>query len=167
MEMKQELPIAKKVALHLALLQQFVGISAVATYARALAEGSLSSFKPVLPSILNFEQVVSAVLSSFLLTRYGRKTILQVGTLGAGVANLVIALGFFISESHPSLSVGLVLTALFYYMANFGLSLGPIVWMYIPEIVEPSFLPFSTMVNWGGSALSILLFPIIKARLPG
>ena len=33
--------------------------------------------------------------------------------------------------------------------------------------MEPSFLPFSTMVNWSFSALSVLLFPIIKARLPG
>lgn len=51
---KSKITITKKVAIHLALLQQFVGISAVATYARAIAEGSLSSFKPVLPSILNF-----------------------------------------------------------------------------------------------------------------
>lgn len=107
------------------------------------------------------------MISSFLLTKYGRKTILQVGTLGAAVANVVIAFGYFISDSHPSLSVGLILLALFYYMANFGLSLGPIVWMYIPEIVDPDFLPFSTMVNWGGSAATILLFPIIKAALPG
>ena len=51
-------------------------------------------------------------------------------------------------------------------MINFGLSLGPIVWMYIPEIVKPEFLPYSTMVNWGASAISILLFPMIKSRLP-
>jgi SP family arabinose:H+ symporter-like MFS transporter len=158
--------LPKKVAVHLALLQQFVGISAVATYAREIAEGSLSSFKPVLPSILNLEQVISTLLSSFLLTKYGRKTILQVGTLGAAVANVVITLGYYLNDSYPSLSVVLILTALFYYMANFGLSLGPIVWMYIPEVVKPSFLPFSTMVNWGGSALIILLFPIIKAHLP-
>jgi len=52
-------------------------------------------------------------------------------------------------------------------MANFGLTLGPIVWMYIPEIVQASFLPYSTMMNWAGSAVCILLFPIIKATLPG
>ena len=51
-------------------------------------------------------------------------------------------------------------------MGSFNLSLGPIVWLYIPEIVEPSFLPFSTMTNWGTSALSILLFPIIRDHLP-
>ena len=82
------------------------------------------------------------------------------------MSNIVIAIGFWLDDGYPTISLVLILIALFYYMANFNLSLGPIVWMYIPEIVEPSFLPFSTMVNWGGSALSILLFPIIKDHLP-
>lgn len=82
------------------------------------------------------------------------------------MSNIIIALGFWLDGEHPTLSLVLILIALFYYMANFNLSLGPIVWMYIPEIVDPDFLPFSTMVNWGGSALSILLFPIIRDHLP-
>jgi MFS family permease len=148
------------------LLQQFVGISAVATYAGEIASGNLQSFKAVLPSIVNFEQVATAVISSFLLKKYGRKMILQYGTIGAILTNFIIAIGFFASESSPGFSVTLILIGLFCYMANFGLSLGPVVWMFIPDIVEPSFLPYSTMINWGGSALSILLFPIIKAKLP-
>jgi MFS transporter, SP family, arabinose:H+ symporter len=144
-----------------------VGISAVATYAGEIASGNLESFRAGLPSFINFEQVVTAIISSFLLKKYGRKLILQFGTIGAIITNLIIGIGFALSGSSPGLSVGLILFGLFCYMANFGLSLGPIVWMYIPEIVEPSFLPYSTMLNWGGSALSILLFPIIKAKLPG
>lgn len=35
--MKQKMDITKKVSVHLAVLQQFVGISAVATYGRELA----------------------------------------------------------------------------------------------------------------------------------
>ena len=54
------------------------------------------------------------------------------GTIGAAVSNVVIALGFWLDEEHPTLSLVLILMALFYYMANFNLSLGPIVWMYIP-----------------------------------
>jgi predicted MFS family arabinose efflux permease len=50
----------------------------------------------VLPSLLNFEQVLFAVISSFLLSKYGRKTILQLGTAGAAVSNLVIAVGFWL-----------------------------------------------------------------------
>lgn len=91
---------------------------------------------------------------------------MQNGTLGALITNVIIGFGFVLSSSAPGLSVALILVGLFAYMANFGLSLGPIVWMYIPEIVSPSFLPYSTMANWAGAILSILLFPIIKAKLP-
>ena len=124
--------ITKKVSIHLAILQQLVGISAVATYGRELAEGSLESMKAVFPSLLNFIQVVFAAISSVLLTKYGRKTILQFGTAGSAISNVIIAIGFWIDESHPTLALVLILTALFYYMANFNVSLGPIVWMYIP-----------------------------------
>ena len=51
-------------------------------------------------------------------------------------------------------------------MANFGLSLGPIVWLYIPEIVQPNFIPFTTAINWTGASLTVILFPIIKDALP-
>ncbi len=51
-------------------------------------------------------------------------------------------------------------------MANFGLSLGPVVWLYIPEVVQPNIVPFSTGANWGAAALVMLLFPIIKDALP-
>lgn len=93
--------------------------------------------------------------------------ILQFGTVGSAFANVAIALGFFLMGSAPTLSVVLIIGALLYFEASFNLSLGPIVWLYIPEIVRPTFLPYSTMVNWGASALSILLFPIIRSHLPG
>ena len=102
-----------------------------------------------------------------MLNKYGRKTILQFGTAGSAISNVVIAVGFWLNVSHPTVALVLILGALLYYMANFNISLGPIVWLYIPEIVQPSFLPYSTMVNWGCSALSILMFPIIKESLPG
>lgn len=47
------------------------------------------------------------------------------------------------------------------YMAAFGLTLGPIVWLYIPEIVEPNVIPYSTMTNLFGTALCIIGFPLI------
>lgn len=123
--------------------------------------------KHILPSIINFEQVITAVASSYLLTKYGRKTILQYGTIGCILTTVTIGIGFAINSYASSFSVFLILTGLFCYMANFGLTLGPIVWMYIPEIVNASFLPYSTMMNWGGAAMCILFFPIIKAILPG
>lgn len=58
--------------------------------------------------------------------------ILQFGTaVGAG-SNALIAIGFFIQDANKDLSSGLILFGLVVFMANFGLSLGPVVWLYIP-----------------------------------
>ena len=46
-------------------------------------------------------------------------------------------------------------------MAVFGLTLGPIVWLYIPEIVESNIIPYSTMVNLLGAAACTIGFPLI------
>jgi p-aminobenzoyl-glutamate transporter AbgT len=59
-----------------------------------------------------------------------------------------------------------VVAALFLYMAGFGLTLGPIVWLYIPEIVEPRIIPYSTMTNLLGASVCIIIFPIASAQLP-
>jgi len=101
-------------------------------------------------------------LTSYLLSRIGRKVILQYGTFVGGVSNAIVAIGFFIKDSNDGLGSGLILFGLVVFMANFGLSLGPVVWLYIPEIVQPSIVPYSTLVNWGGASLVMLLFPIIK-----
>lgn len=51
-------------------------------------------------------------------------------------------------------------------MANFGFTLGPVVWVYLPEIVQPNVLPYATLVNWLSAAAVMFLFPVIKEKLP-
>lgn len=52
-------------------------------------------------------------------------------------------------------------------MGVFGLSLGPVVWLYIPEIVQPNIIPYSTAANWISASLVISLFPILSEKLLG
>jgi hypothetical protein len=47
------------------------------------------------------------------------------------------------------------------FMAVFGLSLGPVVWLYILEIVQPKIVPYSTAGDWISASIVIILFPII------
>jgi hypothetical protein len=56
----------------------------------------------------------------------------------------------------------MVISGLMIFMANFGLSLGPVVWLYIPEVLEPSLIPVSTACNWGSATLITILFPILE-----
>jgi len=55
----------------------------------------------------------------------------------------------------------MIVVGLFLFMGIFGVSLGPVVWLYIPEIVAPKIVPYSTMVNWVSASSVIILFPII------
>jgi hypothetical protein len=47
-------------------------------------------------------------------------------------------------------------------MANFGITLGPVVWVYLPEIIQPKILSYAAMVNWLTAAFIMLFFPVIK-----
>jgi SP family xylose:H+ symportor-like MFS transporter len=158
--------VAVFIALHLALLQQFVGINAVVGYGGDIAGSAIPSLKSIFPMLINLEQVLTSLIVSYLLSRIGRKTILQIGTIFGAISTGIIGVGFFIHDSNTDVGNVFILLGLVIFMANFGLSLGPVVWLYIPEIVQPSIVPFSTGVNWAGAALVMLLFPIITEILP-
>ena len=109
---------------------------------------------------------MAPLVISYLLSRVGRKTILQWGTVFGAITTGIIGVGFFIHDLNKDVGNILILFGLVVFMANFGLSLGPVVWLYIPEVVQPNIVPFSTGINWTGAALVMLLFPIIKKALP-
>jgi MFS family permease len=87
------------VAIHLAALQQLAGVNAIVVYGGDIASnattGELSS---LMPTIINFEQIIGGLLTSLLLKRLGRKSILQVGTFLEGVGCLLVCIGFFIKN---------------------------------------------------------------------
>ena len=116
--------------------------------------------------LINLEQCLAPLVISYLLSKVGRKSILQVGTVVGSFTTALIGVGFLIRHSSEDAGNILILLGLVLFMANFGLSLGPVVWLYIPEVVQPNIVPFSTGINWGGAALVMLLFPIIKKALP-
>ena len=107
--------------------------------------------------------MLTTFLTGFLLIKFGRKTILQFGTLMGGVSNALLFIGFLITNTfdNTDLGQGFILTGLFMYMAVFGVSLGPIVWLYIPEIVQPKVVPYSTATNWITCSMVIILFPLL------
>lgn len=149
-------------------MQQLSGINAVAIYGGSIAGKATSGELALLmPSLINLEQVLATFLTSYLLTKFGRKIILLIGALGEGIACGIIMIGFFVQDDQPQVSESLVLVGLFMFMAVFGLSLGPVVWLYIPEIVQPKIVPYSTASNWISASLVIILFPIMTENVLG
>lgn len=60
----------------------------------------------------------------------------------------------------------MIIAGLFIFMAAFGLSLGPFVWIMIAESVPPKFVPYGIMGNWVGATIETILFPILTDILP-
>lgn len=149
------------------MLQQFIGINAVVIYGTEIAGKVLENIKNLLPVILNLEQTITPLVAGFLLTKIGRKAIIQIGTLTGIVSLLLIGIGFIIGDNSLGLSHVLIIGGLVVFMANFGMSLGPIVWLYIPEILEPQLIPISTMANWASAAFITFLFPVLEKALEG
>lgn len=47
-------------------------------------------------------------------------------------------------------------------MITYSLTLGPTVWMYVPEIIPAKFVPFATTLNWLASSMCIIILPIVN-----
>lgn len=99
---------------------------------------------------------------------YGRKEIIQKGT----AALATISISFFVCflwKAHsnafaPSL---IIILGFIFFRMIFSATLGPVPWIYLPEIVEPDIVGISTMLNWLTAALISFIFPLIVAALGG
>ena len=113
--------------------------------------------------------MIGSLTCSYLLSRFGRKQILQSGCVAGTVALLCISVGFFFKpkgDGSSTMSTVFILIGLALFMANFGLTLGPVIWLYIPEIVQPSLVGVATGVNWLGASITMILFPILQEAMP-
>jgi hypothetical protein len=54
-----------------------------------------------------------------------------------------------------------LLIGIFLFVIDFGLSIGPITWLYIPAVVGPSIVPYAVAFNWISASVVIILFPIL------
>ena len=114
-----------------------------------------------MPIIINMLQFGGAIIAAFLLTRIGRKFLLEMGAITTSIGATIVAIGFMNN------SLTWILFGLIFFMACFGLTLGPVVWIYLSEVAQPKILSFATAANWGTCSLVMFLFPIIKKALPG
>lgn len=127
------MPIQLAVSIILSIVQPWSGIMFVSIYGPFITHGLTTNgeFVKMTPMLINFCVVPAAIISYFLFQGVGRRIIMLVGLLIAGVANMLIALGFFIIDQSLAGSI-LMFIGVFLFAINFGLTTGPVVWLYIP-----------------------------------
>ncbi|KAF9413866.1 hypothetical protein BGZ94_000590, partial [Podila epigama] len=128
--------------------QQASGINGLIYYSTSFlgdvfGEGN-SKYITVGVSICN---LLSTIVSVFLIDRTGRRTLLLVSMAGVTLSSILLVIGAYID-------VGvLVVVSVFLYIASFAVGLGPIPWLLLSEILPTYALSpassVATGVNWG------------------
>lgn len=83
-------------AIYIAVLRQFVGCNVVIAFGPSVLSTVVPSLKTVIPIIINLLLVIDIFPMVFLIRQFGRKTIMQGGTLVCALAVGLIAAGFFV-----------------------------------------------------------------------
>ena len=107
--------------------------------------------------------LVATMVGMALIDRFGRKTLLLIGSVGTAICLAAVA-AIFATNQHRDLLVW----ALVVYIAFFAVSQGAVVWVYLSEIfptrVRGKGQSLGSGTHWIMNAMLSLLFPMIAAR---
>ena len=127
------------------MAQQLSGINPVNSFIFYFHSIILPEQAQVLNFILTAETAIANLFTGLLLSCIGRKTALLVGLFILSCAHLSLSIGLFLLEptnqgpDEPLFVLGntgatvLIMMGLVLLNGSFGLTLGPIIWLYIPE----------------------------------
>lgn len=97
-----------------------------------------------------------------VLNHFGKRTVILAGNFGLGICNIILGVLFlFINQS---IAFWMLFFVLVLFMVIHNLTLGPVIWMYVPEIIPSRMVPFATTLYWLGCSITLIVLPIIKDK---
>lgn len=72
-----------------------------------------------------------------MLSLYGRKDLFVHGSKWMGIFLLAIFVGLMIQPFANSFGTIIIIIALMVYSLIFGMSVGPVTWLYVSEVLDP------------------------------
>ena len=118
-------------------------------------------------SFVSIVKTLGTFIASFVLMKVGRKVIILLGFLCLGISAITLAVGFYLTDNSPDIGQKIIIVGYFLFVFVFGFSLGPCLWIYMAQIIQPKMMPFTTAAQWIGSAAVIILFPIFTDNILG
>lgn len=154
----------------IAAFNQLAGINAIMIYAPRIFE--LANFNidlAMLQSIsVGFTNLLFTFLALFLIDRYGRKTLLMIGSVGMVFFLGMLSKSFLMNDFNDLGGYG-VMIYLMGFIAFFAFSQGAVLWVFISEIfpnkVRSKGQALGSFTHWVMAAAMIWGFPIF-AQMP-
>lgn len=160
---KYGFPIMAAVAL--AAFNQFTGINALLYYApKVFTMGGSDSNMALLQSIpVGITLVISTSIGMALMDKFGRKTLLMVGSVGM-VAFLALVASKFYTHGTAEDAGREIMYYFIGYILFFGFSQGAVIWVFISEIfpnkVRAKGQALGSFTHWAMAAVVSQTFPI-------
>jgi sugar porter (SP) family MFS transporter len=157
------------VGILLAVFQQVTGINVVMYYAPAIfkSAGFGNDSALLQTALMGMVNLTFAVVSMFFVDKIGRKPLMVIGSIGMSIAMTLLALTFITGHTKGYF----VLVCIMGYLAAFGFSLGPVVWVLISEIfpnrLRSYAVAIATFTLWGANFIVSLTFPYLLENLKG
>lgn len=143
----------------LMIINQLCGVNAVVAESSELYAfvGNSEEIKimTVFNSIVLF---VASLIAGVISDKFGRRTLLLIGNVVCALFLILIAVFQEFSSTELE-EMSIFMTYLF--LLSFGVSLGSIVWIYLPEILPDKGISLGVIVNMISAGLVIFFTPII------
>lgn len=147
------------IAVHLPTLRKMTGILVIILSSGSMMKSVHPEFERKAPIIISLVFFVSCFLSNAILKYLSRRATFQLGTITICICNLVLAI-LYALELHPV--VILVFKTIILIM--YGLTFGPLVWPYLPEVVPARIIPLAQSMNWLIDCFTLSLPGVIIAH---
>lgn len=152
-------------ALVLAMFNQLIGINAVLYYLNDIFQmaGFDRASQNAQAVAVGATMLIATIIALSLIDRFGRRTLLLVGSVGLAVCLAAIATIFRIQQYQQTLLVFVV-----GYVAFFAFSQGAVVWVYLSEIfpdrVRAQGQSLGSSTHWVMNAIVSAAFPVIATQ---
>lgn len=141
---------------------QLSGTNAINYYATRIFEmtGSSTNISYLLPILIGLTKVIVLVIGMFLIDKFGRRSLMLMGSVGLIICMSLIAWAFYGNHFEgPG-----IIFALLGYMFFFGLSDGIVIWVFISEIFPNSIRSkgqsLGSFTHWFFAVMISWTFPI-------
>ena len=138
----------------LSVFQQLTGINVIMFYSNILFKG-LSMSSTTVTALIGIVNFLATLVGLSLLYCFGRKTLMLL--FNALMAVTLLLLSYYAFDKD---TIGMVVCVLL-FIAFFEFSSGPIVWLYMAEIMQDKAVSIGTFLNWFLSLVVSIAIPLI------